>query len=131
MTRHASCLSFCAQITSGTSQSVYFLALRTHADKRYISVIIIIILTFARAAFSFRLFWFHHKKAISGAVSRCMLLVFLEVKFPHEHLPSASHFHVFFFFQVHLPFCYFELFHTTSLSAMFVYVRVPQIIGSL
>ena len=60
-----------------------------------------------------------------------MLLVFLEVKFPPEHLPSASHFHVFFFFQVHLRFCYFELFHTTSLSAMFVYVHVPQIIGSL
>ena len=30
-----------------------------------------------------------------------------------------------FFFQFHLPFCYFELFHSTPLCAMFVYIRVP------
>ena len=102
MTRHVSCLFFCAQITSGPSQSAH--------TYLYTSCV----------------FWFHRKKAISGAVLRCMLLVFLEVKLPQKHLPSASHFHVFFSYQVHLPFCYFELFHTTSLSAMFVYIRVPQ-----
>ena len=48
------------------------------------------------------------------------------VESPQAHLlPSASRFYVFFFFQFHLPFCYFELFkHSTSLSAMFVYIRV-------
>ena len=30
-----------------------------------------------------------------------------------------------FFFQFDLPFCYFELFHSTSLCAMFVYSRGP------
>ena len=30
-----------------------------------------------------------------------------------------------FFFQFHLPLCYFELKHFSSLSAMFVYIRVP------
>ena len=54
------------------------------------------------AAFSFRLFWLHgkeaSKEAISEAVSRRILLVFLEVKLPLEHPPpSASHFHVFSF----------------------------------
>ena len=36
--------------------------------------------------------------AKAEAVSRCILLVFLEVKLLQAHLlPSASHFHVFFF----------------------------------
>ena len=40
------------------------------------------------------------------------------------------HVFIFFFFQFHLPFCYFELFltplkHSTSLSAMFAYIGVP------
>ena len=67
-------------------------------------------LTFVGVAFSFQLFWLHGKEAISEAVSRCILLVLLEVKLPQAHLlPSGSHFHVF-FFQFHRPFCYFELF---------------------
>ena len=51
-----------------------------------------------RVAFSFRLFWLHDKEAISEAVSRCILLVFLHVKLPQAHLlPSVSHFHFFSF----------------------------------
>ena len=47
--------------------------------------------------FSFRLFWLHGKEAISAAVSRCILLVFLGVRSPQAHLlPSASHFGFFF-----------------------------------
>ena len=46
------------------------------------------------------------------AVSLCILLVFLEVKSPQEHLPSAL--------AIFTP-----LKHSTSLSAMFVYIRVP------
>ena len=57
-------------------------------------------LTFLWAAFSFRLFWLHGKEAFSEVVSRCILLVFLEVKSPQAHLfPSDSHFHVFFSFN--------------------------------
>ena len=42
--------------------------------------------------------------------TRCILQVFLEVESPQAHLPSASHFYVFFFFQFLPPFCYFQLF---------------------
>ena len=41
-------------------------------------------------------------------------------------LPAASHFHVFFFLSI--PPSVLPLKHSTSLSAMFVYIRVPQII---
>ena len=78
-TKHfvASCCVICAAITSGTSGPR--------------------VLTFIRAAFSFPLFWLHRKEAISEAVSRCILLVFLEVKFSQVHFfPSASHFPVLF-----------------------------------
>ena len=109
MTRCASCCVVCAQIFSGTPGPR--------------------VLTFVRAAFSFRLFWLHGKEAISGAVSRCILLVFLQVKLPEAHLlPSASHFHVFFFnstFHFAILSCFnpAETFH--SAFRMFVYIRVP------
>ena len=68
--------------------------------------------------------------AISEVVSRCILLVFRVVKsFQAHSLPSAVHYHV----QFRLPFCNVLLFwavltplkHSTSHSAMFVYIRVP------
>ena len=68
-------------------------------------------------------------KLNSDSTRICILLVFLEVKLPQAHLPSASHFHVFFlsiptsvllFWAVLTP-----LKHSTSLSAMFVYIHVP------
>ena len=86
-------------------------------------------LTFVGVAFSFQLFWLHGKEAISEALSRCILLVFLEVKLPQAHLlPSGSHFHVFFFnstvrFAILSCFNPAETFHFAF--RMFVFIRVP------
>ena len=59
----------------------------------------------------------------------CNPLVFLKVKLPQAHLPSASLFLVF-SFHLHLPFaisnCFNPLEHSTSLSSKFVYIHVPQ-----
>ena len=84
------------------------------------------------AAFSFRLFWLHGKEAISDAVSRCILLssFFLEVKSPK----ATSSFFSFTFscFVLLIPpsvLLFWVVWtppkHFTSLSAMFVYIRVP------
>ena len=77
-------------------------------------------LTFVRASFSFRLFWHHGKEAISEVVSRCILLVFLQVKLLQAHLlPSAISPSLLLIRAVLTP-----LKHSTSLSAMFVYICV-------
>ena len=82
--------------------------------------------------FFLRLFWLDGKEAISEALSWCILLVFLEVKSPQAHLlPSSSHFLVFFFLSIPPSFLKFWAVltpqrYSTSLSAMFVYIRVPS-----
>ena len=58
----------------------------------------------------------------------CILLVFLEVKSPQAHLPSASEFHVVSFnstFRFAILSCFnpAETFHFAS--AMFVYIHLP------
>ena len=86
---------FCAPVTSGTSRSA-----RTYL---YTSCV------------SFPLFWLHGKEAISEAVSRCILLVFLEVKLPHAHFfPSASHFHVLFSFNSTFRFAILSFFNSAE-----------------
>ena len=61
--------------------------------------------------------------------TRCILQVFLEVESPQAHLPSASHFYVFFFLSISrsvllLSAVLIQMKHSSSLSAMFVYIRV-------
>ena len=68
--------------------------------------------------------------AKAEAFSRCILLVFLEVKLLQAHLlPSASHFHVFFFFNSTFHFAILSCFNPAetfhSAFRMFVYIRVP------
>ena len=73
------------------------------------------VLTFIRATFSFRLLWFHGNEAISEAGSRCILLIFLEVKLPHAHFfPSASHFHVLFSFNSTFRFAILSFFNSAE-----------------
>ena len=60
----------------------------------------------------------------------CIPLVFLEVKLPQAHLPSASLF-LFFFLSSPPSVLLFQtvltpLEHSTSLSSKFVYIHVPQ-----
>ena len=83
------------------------------------------------AVFSFRLFWLHGKETISEAVSRGILLFFFS---RGKIAPGTSSFFsltfscfvllippsVLLFWAVWTP-----LKHFTSLSAMFVYIRVP------
>ena len=87
------------------------------------------VLTFVRGAISFRLFWLHGKEALSEAVSRCILLVFLEVKLP-RHIFLQLHIFMFFFsfnstFRFAILSCFnpAETFHFAF--RMFVYIRVP------
>ena len=61
--------------------------------------------------------------------TRCILQVFLEVESPQAHLPSASHFYVFFFLSISpsvllLSAVLIQMKHSSSLSAMFVYIGV-------
>ena len=58
----------------------------------------------------------------------CILLVLLEVKSPQLHLLSSSHFYVFFLSisrsALLLSAVLIQMKHSSSLSAMFVYIRV-------
>ena len=54
----------------------------------------------------FLLFWLHGKESIYEAFSRCILPVFLEVKSPTTHIPSA-----FFFFNSTFPFAILSCFN--------------------
>ena len=56
-----------------------------------------------------RLFRKANLKLNSDSTPVCILLVFLEVKSP-RHTFLQLHIFMFFFFQFHLPLCYFELF---------------------
>ena len=101
---------FCAPVTSGTSRSA-----RTYL---YTSCV------------SFPLFWLHGKEAISEAVSRCILLIFLEVKLHQAHFILQLHIFMFFFLSIPPSVLLYwasltALKHSTSLSATFVYIRVP------
>ena len=61
--------------------------------------------------------------------TRCILLVLLEVKSPQLHLLSASHFYVFFLSisrsVLLLLAVLIQMKLSSSLSAMFIYIRVP------
>ena len=113
MTRHASCcVTLCANNFRNSPCLAFYRISKAHRIQReYV-----------------RLLGNANLKLNSDSTWNCILLVFLEVKSPQVHLPSASEFHVVsvnstFRFAILSCFNPAGTFHFAS--AMFVYIHVP------
>ena len=148
MTRHASCcVSFCTnnfrnspglafyRIPKARRIQLFWLPSKEIISKAVSRCILLFFFFLSRykiapgtsSSFSFTFscffFQFHLPLCYFGCI---LLFVFFLSRF--KITPGTSSFSFTFscfFFQFHLPLCYFELKHFSSLSAMFVYIRVP------